>query len=328
MIRPADADEYSDRMGAVMLSRNEDGMAQRRFERLVDEHPDSAGPQGGLALARCRLGRVAQASEPLARAQALDPDQPLVLAAQACLAAAGGDHSGEEQWLQRAAERSSKPKHIRELARYWMRHGQYVRAEEMLGEVSTAGMYGPSATALRAVCKVALGDTDGALGQLVMIRVPDRMDTTSETAQTYVALADDLTLETVAVPFDRITRVNQGNDLVVARAEAMRRLGRLDEAEVEIGRRKLDIDDPYADAVAARLATDMGRRGVARSIIAGAYDRWPEHGSVFLSEAYLLAAEGNLRAAERLLVHARAVGIPAWDWPVAADVERAMDRLD
>lgn len=325
VVRPGFSGEFKDSMCTVMLARNEDGMAQKRFERLTGEFPESAGPMGGLALTHCRLQQLAQADAELEPARLLDPWQPLVLAAEACLASSNGDFEGEARWLELAADRSATPIYVRELAIYWMRHGQYERADEILREAATSGMQGPTASTLRVVCLTAVGDTDGARALRGQISKPNYRSTTLAMAETLLALAEDRVLETAAVRFDRVTRVHQGNDLVAARAEAMRRLGRLDDAEQELGRRKFDVDDPYAAAVAARLAADLGQGDVGRLMLAEAYLSWPDHGSLVLSEAYLAATEADPRAAE-LLERSRTAGIPAWDWPVAGDVERLLAR--
>jgi len=325
--RGAAAEEYRGQRGYLFLSRGANPMAVRWFRGEHANYPQMAGPLAGMALAECRLGRDEDARGHLKQARALDPDDPLVAAADACYAAREARHGALEDHLERAAAASRIPFHAREHARYLLHQGRWQEAEAALQQMLVVGWNEGAIQSMLATAQLAQGQPDGseAAARELLDRFP----------KAHLAIYVLLLLELSGEPLGpggsptlplMITWSN-GNEVVLAKAEILRREGLLDEAELQAGRRKIDPDDPFPWSVLARLAVDLGDPAAARERVAEARDRWPLHPSVLLTEAHVAAADGERTLATELLEDARARGIPPWEVEFEREVAARLDAL-
>jgi tetratricopeptide (TPR) repeat protein len=325
---PATAGDWDGSRGLVYLSRGSYPAAMGWYRSEADSYPDESGPLAGLALSKCRVGRFAEAGEHAAAAAQLDPDDPMLLTAQACLALVSGDPGSAHELHQRAADSALFPFHQRELAWFLIHQGRFPEAAAAVDEMVFAGWEGRTTRAMLAECDMGLGRLE-----LAQLRIDDfqRIGSGPRRAfhvETLATLADDLLIGPSAESFPRqLSPFDASQDMVVFRAEALRRLGQLDAAETESERRKREPLHSLAWAFGARIATDAGDLERAGRILDEARPRWPLHPSLLLSEARLEVRLGRRAAAASLLEQARAVGVPAWDTVVENELADELAAL-
>ena len=312
--------------GLIYLSRGAYPAAMGWYRSEAERYPDHAGPLGGLALAKCRVGRVDEAREHLEEATRIDPDEPLLLTAQACVALADGDPEQAHDLHLAAADAAEFPFHRREFAWFLMHQGRYPEARDVIQQMIDAGWEGRNTRAMLAECDLGEGDVPGAQVWIEALRVESAGPRRAFHVLTLAALADDVFTGEDVEPFpNQLSPFDSAHDLVVMRAEAVRRVGRLDEAEHEAERRKRDPLHPVSWAFLARTATEVGDLDRAADLLAEAGKRWPGHPSLALSNAMLAAARGDTATARTELTRARDLGIPAWDTPVEADLAALLE---
>ena len=325
---PALAGDWDGSRGLIYLSRGSYPAAMGWYRAETESHPTESGPLAGLALSKCRVGRLAEADEHAAAAALLDPDDPMMLTARACLALASGDPVGALELHQRASDGALFAFHHREMAWFLIHQGRFSDAAAAVDEMVAAGWEGRPTRAMLAECDLGLGRLEQA-----RLRIDDFQRAGSGPrrafhVETLATLADDLLIGPSVEPFPRqLSPFDASQDLVVIRAEALRRLGQVDAAETEAERRKRDPLHSLAWAFLARIATDAGDLDRAGRILDEARPRWPLHPSLLLSEARLEARRGRRAAATDLLEQARAVGVPAWDAVVESELEDELVAL-
>lgn len=323
----ASAQAWDGSRGLIYLSRGAYPAAMGWYKSEVERFPEQAGPLGGLALAKCRVGRVDEAREHAAAGAGLDPDESLVQTAEACLALVDGDPDRAFEFHQAAADGASFPFHRRELAWFLIHQGRYPEAREVIQGMISAGWEGRNTRAMLAECSLGEADTAGAEVWIEALRAESVGPRRTFHVLTLAALADDVLSGADTEPFpNQLSPFDTAHDLVVMRAEASRRLGRVDEAEREAGRRKREPLHPVAWAFLARTAIDVGDVDGAAEILIPARQRWPSHASIALTDAMLALREGEIDQAEADLARARKLGIPAWDTSVEAELVRALAR--
>jgi len=314
--------EYTNPLAFRWLRRGAYGAAGRQFEQEHEARPRAGGPLAGLALCECRQGQIAAARAHAESARSLDPDQPLLYAALACLHEADGEFAAAEAEYALATQSSFLPLYSTYEIAFQLRHGQYVAAFAGVEAMERSGTVGPSTDSIAVQCLLALGDVDTAGLLSEGIRTAGRSPRAGQSLVTLVALAQPVLVGEAASGYRYFVPSDGSVDrAVLLRAEVKRRLGELDEAEELVGRRKREPREPVGEAVVVRVAIDLGAFGDARARLAAAQLSWPMHPSLLLSEALLAARQGDRAAAERALVLARSAGIPAWDTAVDHDVE-------
>ncbi len=307
--------------GLIYLSRGAYPAAMGWYRSETERFPEHAGPLGGLALAKCRVGRTEEAREHLDAASRMDPVEPLVLTAQACVALVEGEPDRAHDLHQTAADAAEYPFHRREFAWFLMHQGRYPEARDLVQQMIDAGWEGRNTRAMLAECALGEGQLSGAQGWIETLRVESVGPRRAFHVLTLATLADDLLAGPDVAPFpDQLSPFDAAHDLVVMRSEAVRRLGRLDEAESEADRRKRDPLHSVSWAFLARTAIDLGDLERAEEILDQADERWPSHPSLGLSRAMLSAARGEMDASRLELARARDLGVPAWDAPVEREL--------
>ncbi len=320
----ARAEEYRGQRGYVFLARRAYPLAVRWFETAHQARPEMAGPLAGMALAECRLGRDADSRDHLAAARDRDPADPLVRAAEACWQIREDRLSEAEETLAAAHDGSQLPFHGREHARFLLHQGQFADAAALLREMRAAGSQERTVAMLLAGALLGLGEPEESLSL-----AEEQLDAAPRSDQAVAVL---LLHELAGGPpgperipdQPRMITWSGGNEVVLLRAESLRRRGLLDAAETEAGRRKVDPDDPLSRSMLARLAVDLGDLDEAGELAADAARRWPLHPSVMLTEARVAAAQGRPDAAQAALRDARAAGVPPWDVAFAGEVEERL----
>ncbi len=315
------AGEYTHERGFRMLRRGAWRAAARQFRAALQNQPGAAGPWAGLALAECRLGELEQARRDADHSASLDPDQPLLHTAHACLLEAEGDVNGTVEMLQAASDSSLMPVYPTQWAWFLIRQGLYADAELVVDRMAAAGHQGQTVEAMRVRCRLAAGDLETSSMSVEEVRIVARTARSGLALELLHALAaDTLTREvTTSYPF-LVPRSGGVDEIVLLKAEAQRRIGLLDEAEAEAARRKRDPDDPVGWAVLVRLACDLGHLDEAEQLLGEAQRSAPLDPSLLLSEAYLRLAQGDRASAEFALELARSAGVPAWDDVVEQDI--------
>lgn len=291
--------------------------------------PDHAGPLGGLALAKCRVGRVDEAREHLAEAAEIDSTEPMVQTAGACLALADGDPDRAFELHRAAADGASFPYHRRELAWFLIHQGRFSEAREVIQGMISAGWEGRNTRAMLAECSLGEADAAGAEVWIEALRADSLGPRRTFHVLTLAALADDVFTGPDVEPFpNQLSPFDTAHDLVVMRAEASRRLGHVDEAEDEAGRRKREPLHPVSWAFLARVAIDVGDVDRAAELLVLAGQRWPSHASIAISDALLAFRNGEFEGARADLARARELGVPAWDASVETELARSLDRSE
>jgi len=321
-LRAATAGDWDGSRGLIYLSRGSYPAAMGWYRSEAETYPDEAGPLAGLALAKCRVGRIDEAEAHAAEAVAIAADEPMVSTARACLALAAGDPAGAQELHQAAADGALFPFHLRELAWFLIHQGRFDEADAVLDEMDAAGWEGRVTRAMHAECDLGRGDA-----AMARLRIDDfqRAGTgprRSFHVETLAALADDRLTGPEAEAFPRqLSPFDASHDLVVMRAEAMRRLGRLDDAEGEAERRKREPLHALGWAFLARIAADTGDLERATELLDQARERWPLHPSLVISEAMVAVRRGDVAAAAALRERAREAGVPAWDESVVRQID-------
>ena len=321
--------EYTHPLAFKWLRRGAYAPAARQFRQAHEANPKLGGPLAGWAFAECRGGDPDAAEAHAVTAAALDPDQPLLHAALACLAEANGDFSQAEDEYELATQLSILPLFGTYETAFFLRQGQYVDAQGNVAEMERTGSAGPSSDSIAVQCLLALGDVDTAGLLSEGIRTAGRSPKSGQSLVTLVALADQHLVGQPAAGYRYFIPSDGSVDrTVLLRAEVRRRLGDLDEAEELIGRRKREPNEPMGASVLVRVAVETGSYEDAAATLVEAQQAWPMHPSLLISEALLAAHRGDHTAAERALQLARSVGIPAWDTAVEDDVMWQLGRGD
>jgi len=322
------AEEYSNPIAYKLLSREAYRAAARRFGLDHEASPELAGPLAGLALCRCRQEAYDEARTRMEASEALGCCQPLQLQARACLAEADGDLVNLELHRLDEVGVSYSPSAVSQLGAFYSQQGRFEEALEVAEVMKSEGLRGRVSSALEARCLLGLGDVDAAaligieLGEESRGRHPGRA------IRTLVALSEDaLVAEEVLAFRGHAQRTRNVDSMLVLGAEGLRRLGRLDEAETQVGRRKKDPDEPLSWAFIVRIQTDLGDLDGAERVLQETQRRWPCHPSVLLSEALLCTARGEFERAARALELARAAGVPAWDRDVEQELEDRLQQM-
>ncbi len=307
--------------GLIYLSRGSYPAAMGWYRSEADRYPDEPGPLAGLALSKCRVGRLDEAGVHAAAAAQLDPDDPMLLTAQACLALMSGDPEAALELHQSAADSARFPYHRREMAWFLIHQGRFAEAAVALDEMVAAGWEGLATSAMLAECDLGQGRREWAHLRIDGFPRSGSGPRRAFHVETLASLADDVLIGPAVEPFPRqLSPFDASQDLVVFRAEALRRLGHLHAAESEAERRKREPLHSLGWAFLARIATDAGDLERAGSILDEVRPRWPQHPSLLLSEARLEARCGRGAAAASLLEKAREIGVPAWDAAVESEL--------
>ena len=323
----ATAAEYQHAMATKMLRREAYRAAARRYRDAHAERPELAGPLAGWALCQCHIGQLDEARDNLAQADPLDPHEPLLFEARACIAGRLGEFEVEAAHLRRAAEISVNPNRMGQLGSHYVRHGLFVEAMDVAEQMRESGLHGRSSSMLAVRYGLATGDEDEVAFLAEDIAILGRTHRSGMILGTLVALSQDHLVGEAVAPYDHYSpRTRAGDSVLLLRAEACRLLGQLDEAEQQAGRRKQEPDEPIGVAILARIACDLGDLDGAEGFLAIARERWPLHPSPILSEAVLRARQGRDEEAWRCLELARERGIPAWDRHVEDDLVAELAR--
>ncbi len=324
---PARAGAEEDGLAIKMLRRDAYPAARLRFVNLSHASPDDAWVWAGLALAACRLERTSEAAEALARARSLDDDEPLVLVARSCMAEGDPEDAGAaEDLLRRASSASPEFFYYQRWAHRLMDEGRYGEALAAIEEGMTAGWSGNLCSLMRAECLIATGRLEEATAGLQEVRVASPRLSPGLAQEALLALAAGRLSGAAVAPYAQLPRFASAVKSTLVRAEAIRRLGRLDDAEWEVNRCRSDPSQPVGWAAIARVRGQLGDRDGAREALNEGTRRWPTHPSLTLTEALLCAWDGDLAGARRALDAARAWGIPAWDRAVVDEIEDLMSR--
>jgi tetratricopeptide (TPR) repeat protein len=317
--------EYFNERGFRLLQRGAWRAAARQFRAVVQNQPGAAGAWAGLALAQCRLGDLEPARQNAELSRGIDPDQPLMHTAMACLHEAEGDVHGTLDLLERAADSSLLPTYPCRWANHLVGQGQFAEASVVLDTLWSAGHRGKTVASLRARCAIALGDLATAEECVEDVRLQGRNIRAGLALELLIDLSQDHLDRDVIESFPYlVSKTGGGDEIVLLKAEAQRRVGLLDLAEQEAHRHKRAPEDPLGYAVLVRIACDTGELEQAAQILAEAQGIAPLHASLLLSEAYLHAVSGKTEASHRALEMARGAGVPAWDRSVEADVVRLL----
>jgi len=320
--------EYSHPLAFKWLRRRAFGPAARQFKLAHEARPDLAGPLAGWSFAECRAGNLDAARAHVPSAAAIDPDQPLLHVARACLAEADGDFAAAEAEYEIAEQLSSLPLFGSYKTVFLLHQGHYDAASRHLDELERSAPSGSSSDSIAAQCFLALGDVE--MGALLSegVRSTGRSSRSGQALITLVALAEQHLVGAPASGYRYFVPPDGTSDrTLLLRAEVQRRLGNLDDAEALVGRRKREPREPVGASILARVAADLGSYDQARDLLDEASRSWPMHASVLISEAWLALLQGDRDAAERALQCAQSVGVPAWDHAVEGDVEWLLRRL-
>jgi len=323
------AAEYRHPMANKLLRREAFRAAARQYRDAHQEQPELGGPLAGLALCLCRLGEDDRARERLSAAEQLDPFEPMIFEAHACLANNAGDGIAQAEALAAAADLSADPTRLAQLGTHLQQQGLFDDAMDVAQTMKRAGYRGRSSTALTVRVLLAEGEEDLAALLAEEIAEDGRTHRSGMILSTLVAISQDDLVGEMVQPYTYYTpRTRTGDSVLLLRAEASRLLGRLDEAEQQAGRRKQEPRDPFGLAVLARVACDLGDLEAAETFVAEARQGFPLHPSPMISEALLRQRQGRHADAERLLDLAIERGIPAWDRHAADDLIAEMSGSD
>lgn len=315
------AREYTHPLAFKWLRRGAFTAAARQFRQAHEARPEASGPLAGWAFADCRQGNTDAARNHAALAADIDPDQPLLRAAFACLAEDQGDFALAEAEYELATQLSVLPLFGTYRTAFFLRQGQYTAAHGTVVEMVQTGAAGASSDSIAVQCLLALRDVDTAGLLSEGIRTSGRSPKSGQSLVTLVALAEQHLVGEAASGYRYFVPADGSVDrTVLLRAEVKRRLGELDDAEELVGRRKREPREPLGASIVVRVSVDLGGYENAGARLRDAQKTWPMHPSVLLSEALLAVHQGDLPAAERALQLARSVGVPAWDTAVEDDV--------
>lgn len=317
----ANGEDYSNQLAVKFLARDAFRAAARQFRADHQAQPDLGGPLAGMALCQCRLGHYDLAAEYLDESAQRDCCQTLLYMARSCMAGSEGDLIALEQSRLDAYRRSPEATAQSQLASFYVRQGRFAEALDVTSEMMDVGLRGRVSSDLMVRGMLGSGEVDEAALLAIEISAEGRGPHTGRVSRTLVALSEDPMIGEEVQGFRRYAQKTRTMDnLLVLTAEGLRRLGRLDDAEIHADRRKRDPVDPLGWALLVRLYADLSQFDLADEALSNAQRQWPCNPSVLLSEAHLWLARGDIEKVERALELAHEIGVPAWDQAVAEEL--------